>query len=87
LAFQLVGRTLDHYQMLRPLGSGAMSEVYLARDVRLDKEVAVKVILDSVARKPELVQRFEREARAAGRLDHPHVTTVYFFGQTQDGAP
>lgn len=87
MAFVLVGRTLDHYQMLRPLGSGAMSEVYLARDVRLDKEVAVKVILDSVARKPELVQRFEREARAAGRLDHPHVTTVYFFGQTEEGAP
>ncbi len=87
MAFQLVGRTLDHYKMLRPLGSGAMSEVYLAKDVRLDKEVAVKVILDSVARKPELVQRFEREARAAGRLDHPHVTTVYFFGQTGEGAP
>jgi len=87
LAFVLVGRALDHYQLLRPLGSGAMSEVYLARDVRLDKEVAVKVILDSVARKPELVQRFEREARAAGRLDHPHVTRVYFFGQTEEGAP
>ncbi len=87
MAFVLVGRALDHYQMLRPLGSGAMSEVYVARDVRLDKEVAVKVILDSVARKPELVQRFEREARAAGRLHHPHVTTVYFFGETEEGAP
>lgn len=87
MAFVLVGRQLAHYQLLAPLGSGAMSEVYLARDERLDKEVAVKVILDSVARKPELVQRFEREARAAGRLHHPHVTTVYFFGQTDDGAP
>ena len=64
MAFVLVGRSLDHYKLLRPLGSGAMSEVYLAHDTRLDKDVAVKVILDSIARKPELVQRFEREARA-----------------------
>ena len=87
MAFVLVGRQLAHYQLTAPLGSGAMSEVYLARDIRLDKEVAVKVILDSVARKPELVQRFEREARAAGRLDHPHMARVYFFGQTDEDAP
>lgn len=87
MAFELVGRELAHYQLLRPLGSGAMSEVYLARDQRLDREVAVKVILDSVARKPTLVKRFEREARAAGRLDHPHVARVHYFGQTDVGAP
>ncbi|MCO4770467.1 MAG: serine/threonine protein kinase [Deltaproteobacteria bacterium] len=87
MAFVLVGRDLAHFHLTRPLGSGAMSEVYLARDRQLDREVAVKVILDSVARKPGLVKRFEREARAAGRLDHPNVARVYFFGQTDDGAP
>ncbi len=87
MAFVLVGRDLAHFKLTRPLGSGAMSEVYLAVDARLEREVAVKVILDSVARKPGLVKRFEREARAAGRLDHPNVARVYYFGQTDDGAP
>lgn|GEM_PF-1777172 len=87
MAFVLVGRELAHYNLTAPLGSGAMSEVYLARDARLERDVAVKVILDSVARKPGLVKRFEREARAAGRLDHPNVARVYYFGQTDDGAP
>jgi len=87
LSFILVGRDLAHYRLTQPLGSGAMSEVYLAKDKQLQRDVAVKVILDSVARKPALVERFEREARAAGRLDHPNVARVYFFGQTDDGAP
>ena len=87
MAFDLVGRDLAHFNLTRPLGSGAMSEVYLAVDSRLEREVAVKVILDSVARKPALVERFEREARAAGRLEHPNVARVYYFGQTTDEAP
>lgn len=87
MSFVLVGRDLAHYRLLQPLGSGAMSEVYLAKDRQLQRDVAVKVILDSVARKPALVERFEREARAAGRLDHPNVARVYFFGQTDEGAP
>ena len=87
MAFVLTGRDLAHFHLLRPLGSGAMSEVYLARETQLGREVAVKVILDSVARKPGLVQRFEREARAAERLDHPNVARVFYFGQTPEGAP
>ncbi len=87
MAFVLTGRDLAHFHLIRPLGNGAMSEVYVAQDTRLGREVAVKVILDSVARKPGLVQRFEREARAAGRLDHPNVARIYYFGQTPEGAP
>ena len=84
MAFALVGHTLEHYEILGPLGAGAMSEVYLARDTRLDKQVAVKVINENLLRRPDLVERFEREARAAARLSHANVATVYFFGRYGD---
>ena len=80
MAFALVGQTVEHFELLGPLGAGAMSEVYLGRDTRLDKRVAVKVINENLLRRPDLVERFEREARAAARLSHPNVATVYFFG-------
>jgi tRNA A-37 threonylcarbamoyl transferase component Bud32 len=83
LAFALVGQTVEHFELLAPLGAGAMSEVYLGRDTRLDKQVAVKVINENLLRRPDLVERFEREARAAARLSHPNVATVYFFGNFQ----
>jgi tRNA A-37 threonylcarbamoyl transferase component Bud32 len=86
LAFALAGQHLEHYELLGPLGAGAMSEVYVARDTRLDKPVAVKVINESLARRKDLVERFEREARAAARLSHPNVAGVFFFG-THDGKP
>lgn len=82
----LLGQRLGHYDLVAPLGTGAMSEVYVGRDVRLDKQVAVKVISESLVRRAELVERFEREARAAARLQHPNVATVYFFG-THEGKP
>ena len=82
--FQLVGGKIAHYDVLAPLGAGAMSEVYRCRDTRLDKQVALKVIHESVARRQQLVERFEQEARAAARLEHPNVARVHFAG-TEDG--
>ncbi len=83
----LVGSSLEHYRLDAPLGAGAMSEVYLATDTALGKKVAVKVIHPSAALNPEQVTRFEREARAAARLQHPHVAVVYFAGTTTFAAP
>lgn len=84
MAFALTGHQLEHFELLGPLGAGAMSEVYLARDTRLDKQVAVKVINENLARRADLVERFEREARAAARLTHANVATVYFSGSYQN---
>ncbi len=80
MPFHLVGSKLAHYEVLAPLGAGAMSEVYRCRDTRLDKQVALKVIHDSVARREQLVERFEQEARTAARLEHPNVARVHFAG-------
>jgi len=82
--FNLVGKKLAHYEVVAPLGAGAMSEVYRCRDTRLDKQVAVKVIHESVARRPQLVERFEQEAKAAARLEHANVARVHYSG-SQDG--
>ena len=82
----LLGQRLGHFDLIAPLGAGAMSEVYVGLDRQLDKKVAVKVINDNLARQAELVERFEREAKAAARLEHPNVATVYFFG-THEGKP
>ena len=82
----LLGQRLGHYDLIAPLGTGAMSEVYVGLDRQLDKKVAVKVINDNLARQAELVERFEREAKAAARLAHPNVATVFFFG-THEGKP
>jgi Tol biopolymer transport system component len=77
------GQSLDRYQIVAPLGTGGMGEVYRARDVRLAREVAVKVLPASLASDPERLRRFEREARATGSLDHPNVLVVHDVG-TQD---
>jgi len=75
---------LGPYEILEPIGAGGMGEVYRARDTRLDRTVAIKVLLAHVADQPELRQRFEREARAVSSLNHPHICTLYDVGQ-QDG--
>jgi uncharacterized RDD family membrane protein YckC/predicted Ser/Thr protein kinase len=71
---------LAHYRIETPLGSGAMGTVYLAHDTSLERSVAVKVLHHEIAEEPEIVQRFEREARAAARVNHPNLTHVYFVG-------
>ena len=79
-------RTLGPYVILGSLGHGAMGEVYLARDPRLRREVAIKVLPPEVGADPERLRRFEHEARAAGALDHPNVLTVHDLG-SEDGRP
>ena len=76
----------DHYEILAPLGKGGMGEVYRARDTRLNREVAIKVLPSEVAHKAEQLRRFEQEARAVGTLNHPNILTVYDFG-TYEGNP
>jgi serine/threonine-protein kinase len=81
-----VGTRLGPYEVLSTLGAGGMGEVYRARDVRLGREVAVKVLPAALARDSDRLRRFEQEARAAGRLNHPNVVAVYDIG-TYEGAP
>jgi serine/threonine protein kinase len=76
------GASLGHggrYRLERVLGTGGMASVWLARDVELDREVAVKVLADVLALDPDYVSRFEREARVAANLSHPHLVRVFDF--------
>ena len=72
--------------MLSTLGSGGMAEVYRARDTRLGRDIALKVVNEALAGDPELVRRFQQEARLAGSLNHPNLVAVYDFG-IHEGAP
>ena len=76
-----IGTRLGHYRILSLLGRGGMADVYRAEDERLGREVALKAVPPEFARDPERIERFEREVRAAARLNHPNVVTVYEFGQ------
>lgn len=75
-------RFADRYEILASLGSGGMAEVYLARDLRLGRQVALKVLHPAFARDGEFVERFRREAGAAARLNHPNVVHIYDCGET-----
>src|ERR1700751_2772507 len=78
------GTKLGTYKIDSPLGAGGMGEVYRARDTRLGREVAVKVLPSHLSSDPELKARFEREARAISALQHPHICTLHDIGH-QDG--
>jgi eukaryotic-like serine/threonine-protein kinase len=78
------GTKLGPYEIQSPLGAGGMGEVYRARDVRLDRTVAVKVLASHLSSSPELKQRMEREARAISSLNHPHICHLYDIG-SEDG--
>jgi eukaryotic-like serine/threonine-protein kinase len=80
------GTKLGPYEILGPIGAGGMGEVYRARDARLAREVAVKVLPASFATDPDRLHRFEREARATSQLNHPNILVVYDTG-THDGVP
>lgn len=82
----MTGEVLGHYRVLEKIGSGGMGEVYLARDDRLGRSVAIKVLKPSLACDRDRLRRFEQEARAAAALNHPNIVAVYDFG-VQDGAP
>ena len=78
----LVGRTISHYQVLSLLGAGGMGEVYLARDPRLDRTVALKILPGEFAADADRMQRFTREAKAASALNHPNVAHIYDVGES-----
>ena len=78
------GERLGPYEILGPLGAGGMGEVYRARDPRLEREVAVKVLPADVAGDPERLRRFEQEARSSGSLSHPNVLVVYDVGSHEE---
>ncbi len=67
------GRQLGPYEIVSAIGAGGMGEVYKARDTRLDRTVAIKVLPEHVASDPDLKQRFEREAKTISSLNHPHT--------------
>ena len=79
-----LGTTLGPYEIQSPLGAGGMGGVYTARDTRLDRTVAIKVLPEHVAADPELKQRFEREAKTVAALSHPNICPVFDVG-SQDG--
>jgi serine/threonine protein kinase len=75
------GVQLGPYTVIGPVGAGGMGEVYQARDTRLDRSVAIKVLPSLVAADPLRRKRFEREARLVSQLNHPHVCALYDIGQ------
>ena len=78
------GVRLGPYEIVSALGKGGMGEVYKARDTRLDRTVAIKVLPEHVASDPDLKQRFEREAKTLAALSHPHICPIHDIG-SQDG--
>ena len=78
------GSRLGPYEILAPLGAGGMGEVYKARDTRLGRDVAIKVLPQRLSSSAEVRQRFEREARTISQLSHPHICALYDVG-SHDG--
>ncbi len=74
------GTLLGSYEILAPIGAGGMGEVYRARDHKLERDVAIKVLPEDLADDPGRRERFEREARAASALNHPNIITIHDIG-------
>ncbi len=77
------GTRLAQYEVVAPLGSGGMGDVYRARDLRLARDVAIKVMAEHIATDPGMRQRFETEARAVAALSHPSIMAIYELGAAE----
>src|SRR6187551_1834941 len=75
------GTRLGAYEIVAPLGAGGMGEVYRARDPKLGREIAIKILPSATASDPDRRQRFEQEARSASALNHPNILTIYDIGE------
>ncbi|GJM43255.1 MAG: hypothetical protein DHS20C21_00970 [Gemmatimonadota bacterium] len=73
----MIGKTLAHYKIVEKIGSGGMGDVYRARDTKLDRDIAIKILPATLAQDPERLSRFEREAKTVAGLNHPHIVTLH----------